>query len=591
MHSADEAPPLGEPIAAVYSRMASFYEGVCAPLAASGSNVLVVSHQYALEPLALYLAGEPPESYRNVNLPNGKALTPEDLAECMRAQHGGGWRQRMQHLGDACVLASAYVAPATLCLGAAAVVARGGEPLPGPLGDPAACRLALVAALALSTFYALLEVDLPVAAARCPRPAALIVLLQVAARAAVGTWMLLRARAIADDSAEWADGTAGGVIKSEDTMTTTRAEAQLAFASLQALFWLLPPAMTCPSLSLMWGGGLYLAVTGAMALSALLPLLLLALVAVFDAVPGGGVPPASLWFFAAVFVGGGVAPALAAHGYRSSSPVECKRHAKTWRWLTAPALWVMAFAASQLFTPPGLGEALFPSSLELLLGGSGDGGSFFQAPLPAARRWGIVQQSVSAQAALLIAGNFLVTRFAALSACWLLGKYEVFASEQKERRRKEEEEEEEGEAKGGGSSAADAAASSAAAERRRGRGLGLSARLSASAMDLLEPKGSRRQGDIDTLPERDEGNEEGEIKLGGGGRGATDADDDAKAPRPTTATAPAAAASEPAAGRSGGSKQNSGHRHGHGHGHDKKRIHIRGYTSADVLAQMNQLDA
>ena len=113
MHSADEAPPLGEPIAAVYSRMASFYEGVCAPLAASGSNVLVVSHQYALEPLALYLAGEPPESYRNVNLPNGKALTPEDLAECMRAQHGGGWRQRMQHFGDACVLASAYVAPAT----------------------------------------------------------------------------------------------------------------------------------------------------------------------------------------------------------------------------------------------------------------------------------------------------------------------------------------------------------------------------------------------------------------------------------------------------------------------------------------------
>ena len=114
MHSATEAPPLGEPIAAVYSRMASFYERVCAPLAERGSNVLVVSHQYALEPLALYLAGEPPENYRNVNLPNGKALSPEDLAAAMRAERGGGWRQRMQHFGDRCVLASAYVAPAAL---------------------------------------------------------------------------------------------------------------------------------------------------------------------------------------------------------------------------------------------------------------------------------------------------------------------------------------------------------------------------------------------------------------------------------------------------------------------------------------------
>ena len=303
--------------------------------------MLVVSHQYALEPLALYLAGEPPENYRNVNLPNGKALSPEDLAACMRAERGGGWRQRMQHFGDTCVLSSAFIAPAVFCLGAAAaVVSRGdggGEPVPGLLGDAAAPllgRLALVAALALSTFYALLEVDLPVAAARCPRPAALVALLQVAARAGVGAWMLFRARAVADDSGDWGsgggsgggNGSGSGSGSSADTLTTTRVEAQLAFVALQALSWLLPPAMTCPSLSLMWGGGLYLAVTGAVALSVLLPLLLFCLVAVFNVVPG--VAPASLGFFGAVFVFGGVVPAVAAHTYRTLSPVECKRHAK-----------------------------------------------------------------------------------------------------------------------------------------------------------------------------------------------------------------------------------------------------------------------
>ena len=79
----------------------------------------------------------------------------------------------------------------------------------------------------------------------------------------------------------------------------------------------------------MWGGGLYLAVTGAVALSVLLPLLLFCLVAVFGVVPG--VAPSSLWFFGAVFVFGGVVPAVAAHSYRSLSPVECKRHAKVRR--------------------------------------------------------------------------------------------------------------------------------------------------------------------------------------------------------------------------------------------------------------------
>ncbi len=56
--SGQEEPPAAEPLAEVYSRMQEFYEECVVPLTAQGKNVLVVSHQYALEPLALYLAGK-----------------------------------------------------------------------------------------------------------------------------------------------------------------------------------------------------------------------------------------------------------------------------------------------------------------------------------------------------------------------------------------------------------------------------------------------------------------------------------------------------------------------------------------------------
>ena len=56
--SGHEEPPAAEPLAEVYSRVSAFYEECVVPLTAAGKNVLVVSHQYALEPLALYLAGK-----------------------------------------------------------------------------------------------------------------------------------------------------------------------------------------------------------------------------------------------------------------------------------------------------------------------------------------------------------------------------------------------------------------------------------------------------------------------------------------------------------------------------------------------------
>lgn len=51
--------------------------------------------QYALEPLALYVSGLPPEAYRNVNLPNGKALSVDDLRRYMASEGGTLKRYRV----------------------------------------------------------------------------------------------------------------------------------------------------------------------------------------------------------------------------------------------------------------------------------------------------------------------------------------------------------------------------------------------------------------------------------------------------------------------------------------------------------------
>lgn len=56
--SGHEEPPAAEPLAEVFGRVSNFYDEVVKPLTDAGKNVLVVSHQYALEPLALYLGGK-----------------------------------------------------------------------------------------------------------------------------------------------------------------------------------------------------------------------------------------------------------------------------------------------------------------------------------------------------------------------------------------------------------------------------------------------------------------------------------------------------------------------------------------------------
>ena len=79
IHAHNESPPGGETIESVYGRVVDFYEQEIVPRLDKGDNVLVVCHEYVLEPLSVYLCGLPATEYKRLKLPNAKALNREDL--------------------------------------------------------------------------------------------------------------------------------------------------------------------------------------------------------------------------------------------------------------------------------------------------------------------------------------------------------------------------------------------------------------------------------------------------------------------------------------------------------------------------------
>ena len=231
LHAPTAAPPLGETAASVYARVADFYEKVLAPDVAAGRSVLVVGHQYALEPLGLYLASQPPSAYAPANLPNGKAMSAAYLATAV-AKAVGGWRLIVQHFGDDCVLAAIVGAAVAALVGVAASLVAG-----RPLLPPAVALTLIAGGLGVTTFYALLECDLRDAFAKCPRGAA----------GAVGAITLARAAVAAVLLARCAAARAAGP-------PSPRLASHLTSVALNAMFYLTPPAASAPTTSLLGAG-------------------------------------------------------------------------------------------------------------------------------------------------------------------------------------------------------------------------------------------------------------------------------------------------------------------------------------------------
>ncbi|MEG4633031.1 histidine phosphatase family protein [Microcoleus sp. AR_TQ3_B6] len=327
LHSHNEAPPAGEKIAQVYSRAARFYEDKVVPHLERGETVLVVCHQYVLEPLALYLSGLPPTAYKHLKLPNGKALSGVDLVK-FRDKESGGAASVRKEINDLSIMWAILIYAAAFLLGSLARAISTSE-----AGIPSVLfRTIIVACLAASTFYTYLDIDFAASKRKVTSTVKYLVYGWMAVRWAVGLFLIF----------------SGFLYQSEADL----------YKILWVLFWMVPPALTSPVLSVLWGGNLYPSALLSRTLSIVAPLALLATLKVAN-LP---INVDSLIFFGVILILGLAIPGAIAQLWRDKSPVESNHHSKNWKFIGVLAVAFMALATGFQFTPSTFISDLFSST-------------------------------------------------------------------------------------------------------------------------------------------------------------------------------------------------------------------------------------
>ncbi|MEM9906987.1 MAG: histidine phosphatase family protein, partial [Cyanobacteria bacterium P01_D01_bin.44] len=323
LHSHNETPPSGESIQQVYERVAQFYEEAIVPRLARGENVLVVCHQYVLEPLALYLSGLPVTAYHHLKLPNGKALSREALVNFQHKESSGSASLRKK-INDIATMWGVGLSAFAFVTGVAIKAVVSAIAIPSILFTGL-----ILTCLAVSTFYAYLDIDLRASRRKISKTVTTV----------VNGWMLLR----------WVGGIAlflsGWIYQGPDDL----------YKVLWVLFWMVPPALSTPVMSILWGGNLYPSAVLSKALSIFVSAALVSLLSVVM-LP---ISPTSLEVFYIILGLGLVLPGVIAQLWRTKSPVESNHHSKNWKFIGIFAGAIMAFAAGLQFTPAHLISDVF----------------------------------------------------------------------------------------------------------------------------------------------------------------------------------------------------------------------------------------
>jgi len=327
LHSHNEAPPAGESIAQVYARAAAFYEQRVVPHVQRGEDVLVVCHQYVLEPLALYLSDLPPSDYHHLKLPNGKALSREELVK-FRDTESSDTASLRKKINDLSIMWAILLYAGAFLLGSLVRVVSSST-----TGIPSSLFVSIiVGCLALSTFYTYLDIDFAASRRKVTSTVKVVVY----------AWMLVR----------WVVGLLlifSGILY--------QSPADL-YKVLWVLFWMVPPALTSPVLSILWGGNLYPSAVLSRTLSIIAPV---ALIGTF-AISKLQINVSSLNFFFIILIVGLAIPGAIAQVWRSRSPVNSNRHSKEWKFIGVLAVVLMAFVTAFQFTPQTfIGDIFFPT--------------------------------------------------------------------------------------------------------------------------------------------------------------------------------------------------------------------------------------
>jgi 2,3-bisphosphoglycerate-dependent phosphoglycerate mutase len=286
-----------------------------------------VCHQYVLEPLALYLSGLPPTAYKHLKLPNGKALSGVDLVK-FRDKESGGAASVRKEINDLSIMWAILIYAAAFLLGSLVRAISTSE-----AGIPSVLfRAIIVACLAASTFYTYLDIDFAASKRKVTSTVKYLVYGWMAVRWAIGLFLIF----------------SGFLYQTEADL----------YKVLWVLFWMVPPALTSPVLSVLWGGNLYPSALLSRTLSIVAPLALLATLKVanlpinFD----------SLIFFGIILIVGLAIPGAIAQFWRDKSPVESNHHSKNWKFIGVLAVAFMALATGFQFTPSTFISDLFSST-------------------------------------------------------------------------------------------------------------------------------------------------------------------------------------------------------------------------------------
>ena len=293
-----------------------------------GETVLVVCHQYVLEPLALYLSDLPPQAYKHLKLPNGKALSGEELVKFRDKESGGASAVRKQ-INDLSIMWAILLYAAAFLLGCLvrAISASSGG-IPSEL-----FRGIIVVCLAASTFYTYLDIDFAASKRKVTSTVKYIVY----------AWMLVR----------WVVGLAlifSGILYQNPGDL---------YKVMWVLFWMVPPALTSPVLSVLWGGNLYPSAILSRTLSIIAPV---ALIVTFGLAKQLPINSSSLIFFGVILIVGLAIPGAIAQFWRDKSPVESNHHSKNWKFIGVLAVALMALATGFQFTPSTFISDLFSST-------------------------------------------------------------------------------------------------------------------------------------------------------------------------------------------------------------------------------------
>ena len=193
-------------------------------------------------------------------------------------------------------------------------------------------RAIIVACLAASTFYTYLDIDFAASKRKVTSTVKYLVYGWMAVRWAVGLFLIF----------------SGFLYQTEADL----------YKVLWVLFWMVPPALTSPVLSVLWGGNLYPSALLSRTLSIVAPLVLLATLKVAN-LP---INVDSLIFFGVILILGLAIPGAIAQFWRDKSPVESNHHSKNWKFIGVLAVAFMALATGFQFTPSTFISDLFSST-------------------------------------------------------------------------------------------------------------------------------------------------------------------------------------------------------------------------------------